>query len=163
MVSDVNFICGDFTWPAPTPATERWRYETVKASQAALRESVSHLDPRAKVKIGFKQSRDALVRALHNILNEFAFVDQDGTAVIEKLVKRACLTWFQFQVQHCRIIVEMPISHGNEEDEKKMTLLQQKKLVVISRPALKLYGDEQGQDLHVSVYVGGQPESANVS
>jgi hypothetical protein len=66
---------GGYSWPAPGRVAERWRYETVKACQEALKEPVSEYDPRARLKMGFIESRASLLEKLKSAVADVAEVD----------------------------------------------------------------------------------------
>lgn len=144
---------GEFTWPKPTFEAEKFRYEAIKQCQTALKEPASHLDPRAKIKKGFIQSREGLIKALRAAISAVARADQAVLTDIDKLVKKAIGLWLEFELQRCRLMVTMPAEKVGC-DEEKMKLAMERKLELSSLPALIRFGDDEGQDLDVRQTVG---------
>lgn len=161
--ADFELRTGEYTWPKPALDTERWRWEAVKSCQTALKEPASHLDPRAKIKRGFKESRDNLIAALRKNMEEVARFDQSVMTDVEKLVKKAVNLWLEFEIQRCRLMMIMPAERVQLEEDK-MNLARQQKLALTSLPGLIRYGDDSGQELNVRQTVGScNPDVVRVS
>jgi hypothetical protein len=123
----------------------------------ALKEPASDIDPRAKIKKGFKESRDNLMRELKAAVSVVAMVDQVVLADIEKLVKKAINVWLEFELQRCRLMITMPTDRVDSEQEKA-DLAGERKLELTSSPGLVRYGDDGGQDLEIRQTVGSCSE-----
>ncbi|KIW07495.1 uncharacterized protein PV09_01460 [Verruconis gallopava] len=145
---DPKLRTGDFTWPKPSYKAEKFRYEAIKQCHTALREPASHLDPRARVKIGFKESKDGLYKAIKTLMNDVTKLDEAMIADIEKLVKKAINMWLEFEVQRCRLMVILPVAKISSEREM-IQLAVQKQLELNSQPGLIRFGDDEGEDLDV--------------
>jgi hypothetical protein len=160
---DSELQTGEYTWPRPALETERWRWEAVKQCQTALKEPASHLDPRAQIKKGFKESRDNLIKTLRAAVSEVARADQGVMSDIEKLVKKAINVWLDFEIQRCRLMMTMPTEKIDSE-EGKVELARQKRLELTSLPGLVRFGDDSGQDLTIRQTVGScDPDTVRVS
>jgi hypothetical protein len=133
------------------------RYDAIKECQTALREAAADISPRAKIKKGFKESREGLLKALKTAVNDVAIVDQTVFADVEKLVKKSIAVWIEFQLQRCRLMVSMPIAKVGSEQEK-VSLAKERTLELTSLPGLLRYGDDGGQDLHIKQTVSGCAE-----
>ncbi len=122
-----------------------------------MREAAADISPRAKIKKGFKESRESLLKALKSAISDVAIIDQTVLADVEKLVKKSITVWIEFQLQRCRLMVTMPTEKVGSEQEK-VSLAKDKKLELTSLPGLLRYGDDGGQDLHIKQTVSGCAE-----
>ncbi|KIW08012.1 uncharacterized protein PV09_00958 [Verruconis gallopava] len=145
---------GTFSWPSPTLQTERWRYETVKQCHAALKEPTSELDPRARVKKGFKEARDSVIAAIEDAIMDVAKIDERVTSDIERLVKKAINIWLECGIQRCRIVISMP-SSGRNSEEQKLKLVNGPGLDLVLAPLVTRYGTGDGLDLKKISIVSG--------
>jgi hypothetical protein len=157
MNKDPDLRTGDFIWPQPSFEAEKFRYEAIKQCQTALKEPASHLDPRAKIRKGFIQSRERLSKALQGAISSVAEADQVVFTDIDKLVKKVIGLWLEFELQRCRLMILMPTSRISS-DEDKMALAKERRLELTSLPALIRFGDDEGQDLDVRQTVGSCSE-----
>jgi hypothetical protein len=154
MSADSHLDNGSYIWPEPSIDAERWRYATTKECRAALEKAASELDPRARVRKGFKSSLDALKQELTSTLGEVSNLDKSSVQAAEGIVKKAAKMWLEFGMQRCRILVIVQGSNLKSAEEmiqraREATL----KLVVV--PKLKRFGNSKGQDVHIEETVGG--------
>jgi hypothetical protein len=153
MSADSQLDNGSYIWPEPSIDAERWRYATIKECRAALEKAASELDPRARVRKGFKTSLDALTQELTSALREVSNLEKGSVQAAGSIVKKAAKMWLEFGMQRCRILVIMQGSNLKSTEERirrarEATL----KLVVV--PELKRFGSSKGQDVHIEEIMG---------
>jgi hypothetical protein len=87
-------------------------------------------------------------------VSEVAKAGQNGGGLpdIEKLVKKSINLWLEFEMQRCRLIIEIPTMKVTAE--KGLELAKEGKLELTLLPGLIRYGDNSGQDLNVRQTVG---------
>ena len=151
--ADSQLDNGSYTWPEPSIDAERWRYATIKECRAALEKAASELDPRARVRKGFKSSLDALKQKLTSTLEEVSNLDKSSVQAAESIVKKAAKMWLEFGMQRCRILV---IVQGSslKSAEERIQRAQEATLKLVMVPELKRFGNSKGQDVHIEETVG---------
>ena len=145
-----------YAWPSPSVKSEQWRYETVKYCHAALKEPASELDARARVKTGFKETRETLITALEEMIRDMAQFEGSLHVDIEKLVKKAFNLWLEFGGQRCRLIVSMPAPRTEIND--KLDVAEKSGLILTLTPEIVRYGNGEGLDLEDSEIIAGCSE-----
>jgi hypothetical protein len=161
-----NSICGcletpgnatedeDFPWPIATLKSEHYRYETVKYCHIALKEPASELDPRAQVKLGFKDKRDTLVKTFRIAIEQVSCLDRDTQLQIDRVVKKALNLWLEFGAQRCRLMIRM--SSKRTRWEENLDVAEKSGLVLTLVPELVRFGNGDGLDLHEQETIGGR-------
>lgn len=134
--------------------SEEFRYTTVKYCHLALKEPASELDPRAQVKLGFKEKRDTLVKAFRIIIEQISHLDHDTQLQIDRIVKKALNLWLDFGAQRCRLMIRMPSKRARWEEQLEDA--EESGLVLTSVPELVRVGNGYGLDLHEQETIGGR-------
>ena len=135
-----------YKWPKPSFDAERWRYETMRRGQEALKIETSEYDPRTKLRKGFQSSMETISERLSEVLKMVSKVDEKTKQTIKEIANEAANTCVAFGTQRCRIFVVMKdlkiveeFKEGPEREDNFVDLLTQ--------PELRRIGDADGQAL----------------
>lgn len=135
-----------YTWPEPSFDAERWRYETMRQGQEALKVETSEYDPRTKLRKGFQSSLETIFERLSGVLKMVSEVDEKTKVTIKDVANEAANTCVAFGTQRCRIVVAFKdlktveeFKEGPEREDQFVDLLTQ--------PELRRIGDADGESL----------------
>jgi hypothetical protein len=120
---------------------------TIKECREILTKPVpSHLDKRAEVKRGFKISKDKLHAALEHHLGQILQLAQGDVQLLTKLATKATVTWLDFTMHRCRIVIRLagvtakfPLNNA--------TTAQKEPVVLTTIPIVGRYGNMKGVEL----------------
>jgi hypothetical protein len=151
--ADSHLDNGSYIWPEPSIDAERWRYATIKECRAALEKAASELDPRTRVRKGFKTSLNALKQELTSTLGEVSNLDKSSIQAAESIIKKAARMWLEFGTQPRRILVV--VQGSNLKSAERIQRAREATLELVVVPKLKGFGNSKGQDVHIEETVGG--------
>ena len=143
-----------YTWPEPSFDAERWRYETMRQCQEALRIPTSEYDPRTKLREGFQSSMKIIREKLGEALEMVSKIDEKTEQTIKEIAEKAAEMWVAFGTQRCRLLVVIQDLKTTEE-VKKGPGKQGRSVELITQPELRRIGDAEGQSLDKEQTVSG--------
>ncbi|CAK1364419.1 unnamed protein product [Cercospora beticola] len=138
---------GSYKWPAPSPATERWRYMTLQECREVLKQPVlSQFDPRARLKKGFSDTISSLAAELTTTIQKVASVDNQSMDNVNTLSRKVPKAWLDFCMHRPRIVVDM---FGQEFSgaSQRFSQIGRGEVLLTVVPKLGRYGDIEGADL----------------
>ena len=130
----------------PSIKAERWRYLTVKECREALEVGLSSVDPRARVKKGFKSNMDNLVGTLKTELGGIVDLSAADLQLIGRLSLKTVTTWLEYAMHRCRIVVCLTGSDA-KSSTGKIRLLQEGTLSLTVLPKIGRHGNVNGVEL----------------
>lgn len=138
-----------YKWPTPEVATERWRYNTIKECQAALKLPTSEWD-----KESFKEALDYLRNQMIETIDGLIVMDKTNVQAVQKITKKATKLWLDFGTQRCRVLLVFEGSNV-ETIEEKIRLAKESTLELLVEPKLIRLGISKGYKLESSEVIGG--------
>ena len=130
---------------------------TMKECKEVLSKPVpSHLDKRVELKTGFKRCQADLVASLKAELGTIVNLASSETDLIERSARKAVVTWLDFQMHRCRIVVR-PTGLTAKSASEKRDLLQNSSLKLTVLPTVGRYGNVRGTELYSFTVIKGCP------
>ncbi len=111
-------------------------------------------DPRARLKRGFQSSRATLIETIVSELSDIVDLDDSHVHLVGRLCQKAALTWFDFQMHRCRIVVGLTGSKTGSPAEKA-TQVREASLVLTLLPMVGRHGNVEGVDLENFTTING--------
>jgi hypothetical protein len=130
------------SWPEPSFDTEKWRYETMKGCQEAMRISPSKYDPRIKIRNGYQTSMDHIAMNLSEAFEMITTITDEQSQGIRALSEKAAKLWISFGTQRCRLFFVLQSKKDAIEtgsDDRCEAVVE-----FVIRPELKRVGDSDG-------------------
>lgn len=120
---------------------------TIKECREALTKPVpSHLDPRAAVKKGYKESQERLISELKEVLEGIVVLTPTDLQGIDRLVRKTLLMWLDFELHRCRLLIGLTGPKTKSTAEKVSLILNGGSKLTIS-PSVSRYGNVDGIEL----------------
>ena len=120
---------------------------TIKECREILSTPIpSHVDKRAEVKRGFKTSQDKLLTALEDELGRVVQLTEQEIQLVEKLAKKAAVTWLDFAMHRCRIVIR-PTGAATKSTAEKVSTVQRGSVALTVLPIVGRYGNVKGVEL----------------
>lgn len=134
---------GAYVWPKPSFPAERWRYETLRQLEDALKNPMSDYDPRQKLLAGFNESLDSACKEISHELEKVFDMNEKTTRTVQNLVQRAASMWVTFGAQKCRLVVAMSDLKVTTESCNP-NISGDKSVELVAKPELRRIGDTDG-------------------
>jgi hypothetical protein len=106
----------------------------------------SHIDQRVEVKRGFKINQDKLVEALEDELDRIVQLTEREEALLDTLAKKAAVTWLDFVMHRCRIVIRLK-GAGTKTSAAKVDAIQKGSTALTVLPTVGRYGNVKGVEL----------------
>ena len=119
---------------------------TIKDCKEILSTPIPSVDRRAEIKRGFKTSQDELITVLENELGRVVQVTEQEIQLAERLVKKASVTWLDFAMHRCRIVI-CPTGAPTKSTADKVSTIQRGSVALTVVPTVGRYGNVRGEGL----------------
>jgi hypothetical protein len=134
---------------------ERWRYVNVKECRTALRQPVdSEWDPRAKLKMGFRATLEAIRNEFTTTVGELVVLEKANIQLMDKISKKAANVWLEYGMQRCRIVFLFGLS-SLQSPAERIRQAREGAFDLLVVPELRRYGNSKGLELHTEATVAG--------
>lgn len=104
-------------------------------------------------------SQDQLLAALEDELGRVLQLTEQETQLMEKLAKKAAVTWLDFAMHRCRIVIR-PMGSATKSTAEKVATLQRGSLALTVLPMVGRYGNVKGVELDRFTTMKGYEGSA---
>jgi hypothetical protein len=149
-----GFRQNHFCWPAATFDSEKWRYETIRPGQDALKVQTSEYDPRTKLRIAYQENVQLVQKSIAEKLSLVADLDEKAMQTIKTIATNVSEAWVLFGTQRCRLFfVFEDLKVTVEPRESHASSGQSMELLV--KPDLRRIGDADGESLDKELLVSG--------
>lgn len=143
-----------FCWPAASFDSEKWRYETIRPGQDALRVRTSEYDPRTKLRRAYQENVQLVQGIIAEKLSLVADLDEKDMQTIKTIATNVSEAWVLFGTQRCRLFfVFENLKVTVEPQESDASSGQSLELLV--KPGLRRIGDADGESLDKELLVSG--------
>jgi hypothetical protein len=132
-----------FTYPHPTPKTEKWRYENMLVCKEALSQVY---DPKHKIQSSYKEwladTQHDLEAAIANVAAPEAVLARSTEC--QAIILEAAKMWVDFGKERYRIVMAMPSDIQSEITKKRD---QDHDIELLVEPELVRFGNSKGEEL----------------